>query len=93
MEAGMAKAKMSKHRFTAYREIARLAHEMTCRQRGCNYPERPDMGYLDEHVRVCMRQDKMDQCKCSEKITSVHCQNAVNAENLAAAILRAIQKL
>lgn len=83
--------RLTKRQERAYEDIARLAHAMTCRTRDCNYPDEPDMGYLAEHKRVCMDQGKMDQCRCSGKIKTVHCQNAVNAENLAAAILRALR--
>jgi hypothetical protein len=82
--------KLSKRQDRAYRDIAQLAHEMTCDDRECNYPDEPDMDYLPEHVRVCMGEGKMDQCRCSEKIKTVHCMRAVMAENLAAAIIRAI---
>jgi hypothetical protein len=82
---------MGKKQMAVYEDIARLAHGMVCRSRNCNYPDDPDMGYLAEHVRVCMGENKMDQCRCSEKITMIHCQAAVDAENLAAAIFRAIR--
>jgi len=83
--------KMTKREHRSYQDIARLAHEMTCNDPKCNYPDEPDMDYLDEHTRICMGQNKMDQCQCWKKIKTVHCMKAVMAENLAAAILRAIR--
>jgi hypothetical protein len=84
--------RLSKKAARNYRDIATLLHEMTCTDAGCNYPDEPDMGYLPEHVRVCMGEGKMDQCRCSEKIQTIHCGRAVMAENLAAAILRTVRE-
>lgn len=74
--------------YRRYRHVAELLHAMTCISPDCNYPDPPDMDYMAEHKRVCMDQNKMNECKCSSKIKTVHCMRAVMAENLAAELTK-----